>query len=931
MRTPIIKGEDGKSYIELTNPEDEIQRRLNPTTGTEADNLWPDATPEVPPPPLLDLDVVWSNISDGTLIPTPHETWENAVEDVHVQNANILIRELKYYLLATAPKPPVANKPPSKADSEQSGESSAENKQAEENVDDTGRNTQDKAEKTPPTTEGEPESVEPLKSVYGACILLKLQFEDRVTQKNVPEQDYVQLGDFIANVTQNIEAVMSKNPVAAQAVTDAVALDLTQILLSRMLDGLETCVVSLQNACFELLLLCSKYANPKEMHMALLGFMRKIDKTYMQATCYLVFRPLVTFWTEVLVRIPKKRHAFLLDFVKWYDKASSESEGFESIGVVYDGGIGAEQPGLCDGISDIAIDFYARLAKVQANHSQSDMKLKECVDAHSAALSTFAMSKQKSLTSETKAVEKTSSEPNDEKEPVKGEKVDETKTNLQAPDASCVESDGKNNGENKDTANASEAKEKVSAAISEDEQDYEAEARDLVNERSVTLAQALKLQSDVWNHMAPPKGEEQKVPKQFRKGKVEKREKTKKEGEAEQKLLVLLRTMHNLGWTNPTMVCQVACRGLHLELMTEDDDMLRDHIGNDLRGKKEIRHSLYSTSGIGLFVCGWLRCAMRMSQGESNDEVDEYVVDLTGSGFDLLQAEYALDLVLPYLSSVVGLSTLPICLAGMVTIRAFLERLKDSGFATMEDVMRVRCGTRALGRDVSIYGLALHMGNAIGLIDDPKHRSFVYESLQMVINMCKHPMARYCVVESLVHESTRVAVTAQYVTELKDAIRHSDRVAWGDGEDSDKGKKWTKLDAAELKTRFIELVSGIFLLPRKEMLGKMQGIAATVGAYVYVAGSDARHLEKCVKGEDDDVRGVIETRQKVMREYMKLGREMVRALAAVAEHDQKRLPGSQMARESGQETRAMFKASVQTLNSCVATLGMMDSVVDKLG
>lgn len=926
MRTPLVKGEDGKSYIELTNQEDEIERRLNPDTGTETENFWPDAPPQVPPPPLLDLQLVWSNISEGVLISTPDQSDDVADEDIHARNAAILVRELKYYLLASGPRPPAANNSAPKADDNQNDGSNNKKGQKDNNTDgDKDLKETEKQSKESEDSKGEKDSKEDqlLKSVYGASILLKLQFEDREVQKIVPAQDYAQLGQFIADVTQNVETLLSKDPTAAQVVIDGIAFELTPILLARMLDGLETEVDVLQTACFDLLKLCSKYASPKEMHMALVGLMRRVDKTYMQATCYLLYHPLTLLWTETLLRFPKKRHAFLLDFVKWFDKAASAAEGFESIGVNYDGGRGAEQPHLCDGVNDIAINFYSKLAKVQANHCMSDSSLGECVDSLSYALSTFSMSKQKSGAKKVDSGLVTGNKSAD------GEAVNGTK--IASEPALKLEGSEKDKGVSREESKGSEATRESSKCSDADHNSYLAEAKDLVNERTVTLAQGLKLQSAVWNDLATPKGEEDNVPKRFRKGKRASEEVTKKEEDAEFKLYTLLRMMHELGWTNPAMVCQIACRGLLLDLMTEGEHLIRDHIGDDIRKKKEVNHSLYSSGGIGLFVCGWLRCASRLHSEGSVDEGVGYDIDLSGSGFDLLEPEYAFDLALPYLETVIGQSVKASCLAGIITVRALLKRMQGTGFTTMEEVIRVRCGTRAIGREVSILGLAMHMGKALSLMDDPKHRTFVYETLQMVIEMCKHPLARYCVVECLLHESM-VTVSAQFVTELKDAIRYSDSIAWDAKEDSNPvSVSWSKLDAVELKSRLIQLVSGLYLTPCRKMLGKVQGIAATVGTYVYVAGSDTRHLKMCEESDTDDVKKEIEKRRKMMRAYLKLGREIVRALAAVAEHDQKNLPGSQMAKESIKEAKTVFRASVQTLNSCVATLSMMESAADKLG
>ena len=43
---------------------------LNPSTGTETEQDWPGAEPQVPPPPRLDLEGMWQDVAQDVRIPT---------------------------------------------------------------------------------------------------------------------------------------------------------------------------------------------------------------------------------------------------------------------------------------------------------------------------------------------------------------------------------------------------------------------------------------------------------------------------------------------------------------------------------------------------------------------------------------------------------------------------------------------------------------------------------------------------------------------------------------------------------------------------------------------------------------------------------------------------------------------------------------------
>lgn len=930
-----VIGEDGKTYLELHDPEDEMRRALNPETGTELEHQeWQDVDPDLPAPPLLDLPSVWQNVGDGVRVPTTADDIKvSSVIDINEQNAIIIVRELKFYLLAMNKVEGAETDENDIKDKGDDGkipsshvEKSAESEQVKGHERTIGHSeggsTEDEEGKTK-------KGIKQKKSIYGASVLLKLQWEDRTKQKNVPKMDYTELGMFIGELKADLRKVHEKNQVNAKAIFDAIALDVTPILFARLLNGIETGNSVLETACFDLLMLCTRHANPKEMHLGIQAFYKKVDSIYMQATSYYVYDPLVRIWTSVILRIPRKRHAFLMDFIKVYESMAKASTGwiYEHEGHVDDPDQKSPQChlGRCDDVPNIVFEFYIELAELQNEHRRSSKAIRERVDIQGRALPSFAMLDQMSFDDD---------------------EVDSVDADNDVSEQDDIESDDTKQRPAKNP--------------------LDVEAADWVAERAVLLARALLTQNLIWSKLPLPSGEERDVPKKERKA----RKINIRSGEhekAENNLCRVIMLVQKLGWTNPVLACQGAMTGLSLDLVRREHEAIGNHVGTDERKKKEVKNSRYSIPSVGCFLCGCLRTATRQrieaqlknldtksngsistdgpedadAKDSSNDpadplDLDEYKVDFTGSGFDLLQPMYAFELTLPYLMAVVGQSCIPSKMAGLITVRAFLDQVPvDDCINGYEDLLEERCGTRTVGRDVSFFGLAQHVLRSVGLLNDPRHRRFAYETFQAVVQRCKHPAVRYSLVEAMFERVVDPkAIEAQLVTELKDAVLYSDQLAWGTSPaqaDSSYDVEWSRAQAVHLKTRFVHMMLPRYFMPRKEMLSITTVIVSVANTCVYIAGSDVRHAALCDDDEDRaQLKQAIQQRMAWVAAMVRMGKECVRALGSVADHDRKVVPKSKLIKQSFLDAKELYSASGKALHQCMTALFALDLTLDRL-
>lgn len=858
----IKEAPDGRTYIEQDNPKDVYAGKMktNPTTGTESFEEWPMAKPDEEPDPLLDLEQAWVHVMSDTPLPSKQEF----DEDVTAQNAAILVKELKYYIMAST----------SKSDSDSQHDDDAVADDEAHTIYDV-KSSSDSIKYNANTRKLNEDECDVLpKSVYGASILLKLQCEDKSVQKMVTKMSYSELALFISDVYINLESAFQENERIAQVVIDTFAYEMTALILARYLDGMETCTDTLEECCFGLLKLCAERANAKEMHLSFKSFVSKIDAVYTEATAYLILQPLVELWGTAIVRIPRKRRVFVQDLVRMYDRLYPSAESFE-VTFVPENGFGTEAPGRLNRLQDTLLAFTDKLTAKQLEQREKEVGIRLKVDM------------------------------------LGREKLGSTEASKDS-----VTSGAESGKELSEEVQAKKAAEKDAFDM----------AKDWVGERAVTLSTVLQMQTTFWRRLPPPVGEQRNVPK-----KVKKRRDVisnlsalspVSDEEKEEALCKSMRLFINLGWTNPVVACQIARNGLNLTPMSRANELMREHIGTDIRSRKEKKSTLYSLSAVGHYLCASLRAGtIHRLNGGCGPVEDEYAVELSGSAFDFLEPEYAFDLVLPYLMAVIPQVVVSTSVAGIITLRAFLKRLPAECFKTISDILRLRCGTASMARDVSVLGVAHHLAKAVSMLDDPKHRRIAYETLQALLGKCSNALARYMITEYLFYDSTRVPVVAQLVTEMKDSLRFSDNVAV-------KNMQWTDEDAANLRQRFAMTCLPRFLMPKKDLLRDVNPIVTTVNALVYIAIRQKRALANCK--EDELQRENIQQAMKFAAAYGRLGRECIRALASVAEHDRRNIPSSQLAKKSSADAKALFAASGKTLNQCVAALSSLELAMDSL-
>lgn len=871
-RFEVKKDEKGRPYFEVDDPAEAMHRKLHPDTGTEAEQQWPVQQPQQEAPPLIDLELAWCELIAATPITVSEQETKVDGETVDERNANLMVRELRYHLLASTAAiqrtenedKQHGNELDKEPNTDACDEASAqETRKESETID--GHNAND-----PKVDDSQP------KSVYGASILLKLQWEDRSTQKNVPSRTYTELGLFISDITMQLGEVIEKNPSAAQHLIDVIAFELTPLLLARYLDGVETCTTVLEDCCFALLKLCAARANPKEMHVAIKTLTSKVDNVYMEATSYLVLEPVLTLWGDVIVRIPQKRHSFLNDMIKVFDRMLPCAEAFET-SFVPDEGVGVERPGRIAYIPEVLLKFFEELTKTQMRQRETDESISLQVDMLGRERLEVSVGQEET-----------------------------------AKNSAEHKEHGKDTEERPDEAGDRDAKTQIKAVT-----------MDWVNERAVTLAKVLQIQSMIWSRLPAPPGENRNIPK--KKAKIHKRGQEATRGrmtdaQKEESLNTCADLFCSLGWTNPAVVCQIAANGLNLEHAGRHGELMKVHMGTDVRSKKERRNSLYSVAAVGQYICGSLRIWTR-SRGDvpATKTGPYYDIDLSGSAFDFMEPTYALDLVMPFLSSVIMQAGIAVSLAGVVTLKAFLDRIPDKEINSFDEILRLRSGTASFGRDINIFGLAHHIGKSLSGYDDPKHRRIGYETFQTLLQKCASPVARYVLCEVVFYEASRVAVSAQLMTEMKDAVRYAD-VAWRGG----KGDNDGVIVASRLRSRLADDCLGRYFVPRKELLGFVNALCTASGLTLFLVLSDKQLIESTT---DEETKKETERRIGFCRTYARLGKDLLRSIASVAEHDRKNIPVSHLAKKNKADAVAIYQASGRTLNQCVAAIPLLDQAL----
>jgi hypothetical protein len=650
------------------------------------------------------------------------------------------------------------------------------------------------------------------------------------------------------------------------AIADAITMKLVSPLFCILVEAAETRLTPLRESTRAIIAFAAEHANPREFYIMLKSALSRVSESYIKQVFPLVVDDLVVFWTAAVPRISGKRALFLKDITAAIDQAYFDNDGRDA--TVYDDP--ADAPDQLKRDTAVA-KFVRTMLLVQVA--------------------------QKSKGRDDDGVLEVEKEAQESGKPT-----------------AKVSPQGQREKPLRKSAHML-AKEALSAARTVAE-DKERDVHDFLTECGTTLAMLFKVVETAMNRMPMP--EVNVSLPSGRAGKRTGRNKSRRAMLAErtrlEEFLVSTRELFVLaGFDNPVDACQQTIQLLSLSPLNADSSF-SGCVAYPKPLRKRKLETIFSSRSLACYLI--LSLNLPESGGESGRDAKTAI---DRSAFALLDPIYALELVQPLLMIAVGDPNPVMSLAGIELTSAFVDATPDGFVNTMSHVTDSLYGTQFVQTDASLYGLASLIALATGRMDNPEHRGLAYETLQSVLHKIGCPRVRFGVILILVLQADRAAMSAQLITELKDCLRAIDT--------ADLSKKFSE----EFRTRFTELCLPRYLLPRKEILAGLNPAIATSNAGLFIAISDsnrAASLEEGWAGKDENLE--LHSRMMLTRTYLKLGREAMRAIASVSEHDMKSIPESKLAKRSEFEAQSLFGAASRTLNDCVASITSLDCAIDKL-
>lgn len=807
------------------------------------------------------------------------QLWQDIVsqtEQKHIEERTVaLCEELKHYFWNPFP-------------SEKKDNNGAQHlKHSKDEVDSTS-NAPAEGDTSTTATDTVASSTDKPISVFGEPLMFKLRCENKKPKKKLAPKQLDKQSAFVNDIASKLTKLQQDNAAIFSIVVSSFFFEMSCVLFAELVQALEMGSASLSAACRAVFHICAEHANAKEAHIAIRAAISKVDSRHFEGTSYFVFHDVIDFWCRIVKRIPKRRTSFVLDIVKTYERMQHCWESYSAVDQ------SSEQPGDPSYASwhmpDILLSFFRDLLEAQRSQRASNELLQKAVDEKGDPICDRIIT-VKYGPAQTDFIQ-----------------IHEDALQFRNPGAEM--------GDKAEVRSADEAV-----------------VDDWMLERQMILVEVLNLtKNEVSKLPSPPGYEDEASSNRNRKSKQRKQ----KNDDQRERTLKRFNTLHELlvklGWTNPVRACQLASVALRLESSNRNDTRLEKGLGPLVRFSRNTKNTVLSIGS----VASYMYLALRSK--DAGKVLDTTAISLEGSGLDLVEADYAFGLVLPYVMTMIAYSSTPMVLAGVTIVRLLLERMGDRQWG-FEEVLRVRCGTAAMGRDVSIYGLLGHVGKCIASLDDPKHRETAYETLQMLLRKIDCPLARYTMVSSLLLDADRAAVAAQFVTELKDTLIYADN---RDAENND-NCPWYLCDSEIVRTQFALTVFPRYLLPRKDYLSRVNPIVASSVAAMFLSIRDdnrVKQLEQVKRSRrwaDDETAQTeihrmlehINTRRDYSHCHVATGRDCVRALAAVSEHDRKTVPSSQLVKKSKADAQALFTAAGRTLNQCISAISSLDIALER--
>jgi hypothetical protein len=836
-------------------------------------DAWPAPTPQRPPAPLIDLQAAWAALGAAS------------GQEEATLRAEVIADELNWYMIA-----PREGGTMQKMSRDRYGDLRAE---FEQDVDAPASDDGDENSKASGEQSNKEKSGNDLRvvenapvmpsSVYGEPLTLALSCEDKSVKKVVPLMTHAAITALLAETAAYVQELSEDHTRFAFA--DAINMKLVSPLFCILIEASEIRLAPLRNAARIVIAFAAENANPREFHVMLKAALSRISDSFFSEVSALVIDDLIAFWTASVPRITGKRALFLRDIAETLNRAYFENDGRDA---PHHQDLAATHDPL---FRETAIcKFLEAMLDVQL------IQKKHSAESESGSRASNALNHENVYYHEVGA----------NREYAPGTEATTTET-AEAVNRSKI-------GHVRKTER--ELAKEITVARKEAD-DREQDTHDFQTECGTTRSLLFKTVEAAMEQMPLP--ETRMELRCSRSQRSSTRESSRKGVSAEHRrletFLASSRRLFGLsGFDNPVDACQQASQLLSMGAVNADS-VIAGIVASPKTLRKRKAETFFSLRAMSCYLIVSLNVSAVCDIPSGNRVKDM----LSRSAFALLDPMYALELVMPLLLTAVGDLSPAMSLAGIELTAAFVDVVPNGCVETMSNSIDASHGSLFAQTDASWYGLATALSMATGRMDNPEHRGFAYEALQAVLRKIASPYARFGIVSILLLQAERAAMSAQLITELKDCVRAVDTA----GEE--------KHLAEDLRTRLVELCLPRFLLPRKEILAGLNPAVAASNAGLYVAMSDSNSaLSLDVGWYNKEEHAGLCHRLVFIRMYVKLGREAMRAMASVAEHDVNSIPSSNLAKKRGKDARALFEAANRSLNDCIASIASMDLALDKI-
>ncbi len=700
---------------------------------------------------------------------------------------------------------------------------------------------------------------------FGEPYLFKLRCENKKPKKSVPEQTLEEQAHFLRDILSRLQDIQKDHPHLFPVVISAFGFEMTHFFYAKLLEALEINNKDIIQTCRSVLFLIGDHANAKEMHLIMKTTVAKIDTANYEGSAFYTMCDLMETWGRIVKRLEKNRAVCIHDLVAVQNKMLPCVEGFiSSLGIEEE----AEDPGgLKQRFPTIVIRNISGLLQAQEDQFDRDIHLQDAVRRNGELVKSRIVSARRTADG-VKYLEVTEKD------------VEKKDSNLQLSETASVRTP------------------------------EDGVIDDWILERRFLLVWALNISRFILRYLPCPEIDKKKpvlrTPRETNCAFVK---------NMTERLDALANIFVRLGWTNPLRAAQLADLFLQLESVRRAPPALSgDGLGPKLQFCKNTKTTSYSISAFAAYL--FLALRVKSSSGKTG----LFDMSLKGSGFDLVDPTYAFEVALPYIMNLVNNGSPPISLIGVRIAEMFIGRI-DRSWNTA-DVLRLRCGTSSMGVDVSVYGFLGNLGKVLESLVDPGHVVLAYGTLKKCITKIECVTMRFSVMTMLLMAAGRTAIAAQYVTCLKDVLDYANKKL-SMAEDKE---PWLLL-SDQLRTRFVETVFPKYFSPRKDYLSLIDPVVATCSAAYFLAISDKLWA---ANGKEDPkwITPGLARRRKFCMEYIEVGRECLRAIAAASEYDIKSIPTAKKTKNSTK--KKIFEAATVSLNHSVSSIQTLDGTLGLL-